>query len=166
MFNTKNTSLLLLLCSLTLTLSQIVSTSWCNANSVYYGYFIDDTNNWHSCVYEMPGSWLFTYGAICFNAWGTIYFFLDFAKTRDEWRQTRTINLSRIGLLLSLSSINGMLEVLGNAWQRPDTQAPIYFVYDYFWYLFPAALGILLVATWSIINKVELLFTLNKRKGY
>jgi hypothetical protein len=61
-------------------------------------------------------------------------------------------------------SVNGLLEILNSAWLRPETTGLLYFFYDNFFYFFPAALALVVVSSWSIHNRVELLFTLNKRK--
>lgn len=163
-FASKNAAIMLMLGSLVLTLTQIIATTWCNANTNTFGYYQDDSQHWHACVYEMPGEWLFSNGAILLNAFGAISLFVDVVRTRETWLATKTINLSRVAFSASLLSINLMLEVLSHAWQRPSTSSPFYFFYDNFWYMFPVALALLLISSWSIVKKVELLFTLNKRK--
>lgn len=163
-FSSKNFGISLLLASLSLTLSQIIATTWCNANTDNFGYFIDDAQRWHSCVYEMPGDWLFRYGAALLTGWGAVSLLFEVSRTRATWLQTKTINISRLFFSLSLLSINLLLENLSQAWMRPSTNWPLYVFFDNFWYLFPTALGVFIVTAWSIANKVELIFTLNKRQ--
>lgn len=163
-FSTKNAGITLLLASLLLTLTQIIATTWCNANSEHFGYFIDDSQKWHVCVYEMPGDWFFYYGAILLTVWGLMSLVAETARTKNVWLETKTINLSRLVFSLSLVCINMLLENLSHAWQRPNTSSPLYLFFDTFWYLFPLALAGFVVSAWSIAYKVELIFTLNKRK--
>lgn len=163
-FGFQGTTLSLMVSSLVLTLSQMISVAWCNANSSNFGYFLDESNNWHICVYEMPFSWLFTYGAAGLTGLGVANLFTDIFKTRATWHETKTVNLSRGGLIIGMLSINGLLEILNSAWMRPETTSFFYFFYDNFFYFFPAALALVVVSSWSIYNKVELLFTLNKRR--
>ena len=163
-FGFEGTTITLMMSSLLLTLGQMISTTWCNANGSTFGYFLDDYNNWHTCVYDMPGSWLFRYGAIGLTGLGIANLFTDIYKTRESWRETKTLNLSRGGLILGMVSVNGLLEILNSAWLRPETTGLLYFFYDNFFYFFPAAVALVVVSSWSIHNRVELLFTLNKRK--
>lgn len=163
-FATKNAGIWLLVSSLVVTLTQILATTWCNANSDYFGYFIDETQQWHSCVYEMPGDWFFTYGALLLNTFGALNLCVEAMRTKNVWLETKTVNLSRIVFSLSLLSINLMLETLSRTWQRPGSTGILNFLFDYFWYLFPVALLLALASVWSIVNKVELIFTLNKRR--
>jgi hypothetical protein len=163
-FGFKGTTLTLMVSSLLLTLSQMISTSWCNANSSNFGYFLDEKNDWHICVYDMPGSWLFRYGALGLTSLGIMNLFTDVFKTRATWLETKTVNLSRAGLILGMVSVNGLLEILNSAWLRPETKNFLYFFYDNFFYFFPVALALVVVSSWSIVNKVELIFTLNKRR--
>ena len=161
-FTSRKFGLMLMVGSLILTLTQILATTWCNANSEYFGYFVDETQHWHVCVYEMPGDWLFRYGAIFLNGFGALNLFVEASRTRNIWQETKTINLSRTFFSLGLLSINFMLEILSRAW-KPGSTWIFGFVYNNFWYLFPVALTLFVVASWSIVSKVELIFTLNKR---
>lgn len=163
-FGSRTAAIPLMLGSLLLTLTQILATTWCNANSDVFGYYLDDSQRWHSCVYAMPGEWFFFYGAILLNILGALNLFAEAARTRDVWLATKTINLSRVVFSLSFLTINFMLEVLSRAWMRPSTESPFYFFFDNFWYLFPITLALLLVSGWSIQSRVELIFTLNKRR--
>ena len=163
-FVSKNAAIMLLFGSLVFTLTQILATTWCNANTNTFGYYQDDSMQWHVCVYEMPGEWFFSNGAILLNAVGAISLCVDVVRTRSVWLATRTINLSRVAFSISLLSINFLLEILSHAWRRPSSDNPFHFFYDNFWYMFPVALTLLLISSWSIVKKVELLFTLNKRK--
>jgi phosphotransferase system glucose/maltose/N-acetylglucosamine-specific IIC component len=112
----------------------------------------------------MPGSWIFRYGALALTSLGILNLFADVFKTRATWLETKTVNLSRAGLILGMVSVNSLLEILNSAWLRPETTNFLYFFYDNFFYFFPAALALVVVSSWSIYYRVELIFTLNKRR--
>ena len=152
----KRHSYILLLLGLVLTLTQIISTTWCNANGESFGYFLDDQSRYHICVYEMPGAVFFEYGALTLNMLGMLGIFAEWVKTRDTWRHTKSVNLSRLLFTASFISVNFLLETLSKMWGHSDYLAFWNWIFDNFFYLFPTALITLLISGWTIFNKVEI----------
>ena len=163
-FTFKGATLSLFLLNAGLSLIQIMATSWCSANSRYYGYFVDDQAKLHSCAWELPARPWFAWIFILTGALGLVGLFADYYKVRDEWKEHKVVNLSRTAFVVSLLMINLLLEALANTEQIQYSGGYQYLLFSNFWYLMPISLVLLTVSTWSITNKVELVFTLNKRR--
>jgi hypothetical protein len=163
-FTFKGTTLFLMLASFALAFSHVVTIQWCSANGEFYGYFYDDAHELRSCVFNVPFEWFFTYGAVILNGFGMWNLFYDFIRTRDQWRETKRINISRVVFTLSFVTTNSLLEVLTHSYMRPNTESILYFAFDYLFFLLPTAIILLAVSAWTIINKVELYFDLSRRR--
>ena len=163
-FTFKGATLSLFLLNAGLSLIQIMATDWCSANGKYYGYFVDDHATLHSCAWELPARPIFAWIFVFTGALGLVGLFADYYQARDQWKDHKEINLSRITFMVSLLMINLLLEALANTEEVRYSGGYQYLLFTNFWYLMPVALALLTISTWSIINKVELVFTLNKRK--
>ena len=163
-FTFKGTTLFLLLASFALAFSHVVTIQWCSANGEFYGYFYDENHVLRSCVFNVPFDWFFTYGGIALNGVGMMNLFYDFMGTRDQWRETKRINISRVVFTLSFVATNSLLEVLTHSYMRPNTESIFYFAFDHLFFLLPTAIILLAISAWTIINKVELHFDLSRRR--
>ncbi len=153
----------LILLSITILLAQILSTTWCSANSEIYGYYPQGTF-WQSCVYEMPGNWFFRNATLALSSISGGLLFIDGMRAYNHWKEHKQVNLSRSLMFFSLFSINTLLEILSRAHSRPDYyEGPFTWLFDNFFYLFGAAVLTLAVSLWSIFNKVELIFSISRR---
>ena len=161
-FTFKGTTLFLMLASFALAFSHVVTIQWCSANGDFYGYFYDDAHHLRSCVFNVPFDWFFTYGGIALNTFGMWNLFYDFIRTRDQWRDTKRINISRVVFTLSFVATNSLLEVLTHSYMRPKTGSIIYFFFDNMFFLLPASIMLLAISAWTIINNVELHFDLSR----
>ena len=163
-FSFKGSALLLLLGSFAMVFTQIVSITWCSANGQFYGYFYNEANQLQSCVFNTPGDFFFTWGSMGLTLAGMWSLFYDFIKTRDTWREKRSINLSRVVFTLSFVAMNGLLEVLTKAYERPKTTTLLYLFFDNMFWMLPLSIFLVALSTWSIVNKVELHFNLRWRQ--
>ena len=162
-FDWKKATLPLFLASVILTITQILSTTWCSVNGEYYGYFLIG-KDLHACVIDMPGGWFFHYGALALSVLGMMSLFYDGAKAFRNWTSTRTINLSRTIFVLSMITVTGELELLANTYNRQEQYEGLKsYLFDTWFYVFPVALFLLIVSALSISKKLELIFSLNKR---
>ncbi len=153
----------LILMSIILVLAQLLSTTWCSANSEIYGYYQQGTF-WQSCVYEMPGSWFFRNATLALSSLSGGLLFIDGMRAYSHWKEHKQVNLSRSLMFISLFSINALLEILSRAHSRPDYYEGFFtLLFDNFFYLFGAATFTLAVSLWSIHYKVELIFSLSRR---
>ena len=94
--------------------------------------------------------------AIALNSMGALGLFAEWVKTRDTWRNTKSINLSRLLFTGSFITVNFLLETLGRMWGHSTYFEFWNWIFDNFFYLFPTALIVLLVSGWTIFNKVEI----------
>lgn len=163
-FTFKGATLTLFLLNAGLSLLHIMATSWCSANGKYYGYYVDEVNSLHSCAWELPSRPYFVWIFFITAALGLAGLIADYVEARDEWSNYREINLSRITFVVSLMLINLLLEALANVEDIEYTGGSEQLLFTNFWYLMPFALILLTISSWSILNKFELIFTLNKRK--
>ena len=161
-FTFKGTTLFLMLASFALAFSHVVTIQWCSANGEFYGYFYDDSHELRSCVFNVPFEWFFTYGGIALNTFGIWNLFYDFIRTRDQWRETKRINISRVVFTLSFVATNSLLEVLTHSYMRSQTESIIGAFFDYMFFLLPTSIILLAISAWTIINKVELHLDLNR----
>jgi hypothetical protein len=162
-FDWKKATLPLFVASVILTITQILSVTWCSVNGSYYGYFLEG-KVLHSCIGEMPGAWLFLYGAAILSGAGMLSLIYDGVRAFRNWSETRSINLSRTLFVLSMITITGELELLANTYNRQEQYEGIRsWLFDSWFYVFPVALFLLIVSALSISKKVELIFSLNKR---
>lgn len=162
-FDWKKATLPLFVASVILTLTQILSVTWCSVNGEYYGYFLIG-KNLHACVIDMPGDWFFRYGSMLFSAAGMFTLLYDGIKAFRNWTETRSINLSRTIFVLSMITVTGELELLANTFHRQGQYEGIKtFLFDTWFYVFPVALFLLIVSALSINKNLELIFSLNKR---
>lgn len=159
----KGGTLLLLMLSFAMSFSQIVQIAWCSASGPFYGYFYNESHEILSCVYNTPGDWFFYWGALGLNALGVWQLFYDFKSNREQWAANRRINISRILFTISFVSTNALLEALTRVYTRPALGSPIGIIFASFGYLLPISIFVLVVSSWTIINKVELYLDLNKR---
>lgn len=163
-FTFKGATLALFLANAGLSMIHIMATAWCSASGKYYGYFVDDQNSLHSCAWELPARPYMHYVYLVLLALSVSGLINDYVRTRDEWQNYREVNLSRISFVISFMLINELLQAVANV---EDIKYAVGFENFFFvnlWYLFPIAVLLLAVSSWSIVNKVELIFTLNKRK--
>jgi hypothetical protein len=163
-FTFKGATLTLFLLNAALSIIHILATSWCSASGKYYGYFLDDQNSLHSCAWELPSRPYFAYTFVLLTALGVSGLISDFVKTRDEWHNYKEINLSRITFVASFMLLNQLLEAVANVEEIKYARGFENFFFVNLWYLFPIAGVLLAISSWSIVKKVELIFTLNKRK--
>jgi hypothetical protein len=162
-FTFKGATLTLFLLNAALSIIHILATSWCSASGKYYGYFLDDQNALHSCAWELPSRPYFAYTFVMLTALGVSGLISDFVKTRDEWNNYKEINLSRITFVASFMLLNQLLEAVANVEDIKYAEGFENFFFVNLWYLFPIAATLLALSSWSIVKKVELIFTLNKR---
>ena len=163
-FDWRKATLPLFVASVILTLTQILSTTWCSVNGQYYGYFLDG-KVLRSCATEMPGSWFFLYGAIALSSLGLLTLCYDGAKALRNWNTTRSINISRTVFVLSMITVTGELELLANTVNRQQQYEGLNsYLFDHWFHVFPIALLFLIASAYSINKKVELIFSLNKRR--
>jgi hypothetical protein len=163
-FAFKGSALLLLLGGFAMAFGQIVTIAWCSASGEFYGYFYNEAGKLQSCVFNTPGDWLFTYGSIGLTVAGMWSLFYDFVRTRETWKEKRTVNLSRVTFTLSFVVMNSMLEALTKAYMRPHTSSILYILFDNMFWLLPVSIFLLALSAWSIVNKVELYFNLKWRR--
>lgn len=162
-FDWKKATLPLFVASVILTLTQILSSTWCSVNGQYYGYFLDG-KVLRSCALEMPGSWFFLYGAIALSSLGLLSLIYDGARALRIRATTRSINISRTVFVLSMLTVTAELELLANTYNRQGQYEGIRtYLFDTWFYVFPIALLFLIASAYSINKKVELIFSLNKR---
>jgi uncharacterized membrane protein len=163
-FTFKGATLGLFLLNAALSLLQIMATGWCSANGKYYGYYVDDKATLHSCAWELPARSLFQWVFVFTGVMGLVGLLMDYYQARDQWKEYKEVNLSRITFVVSLLMVNLLLEALANTEEVKYSGGYQYLLFTYFWYLMPVALVMLTISSWSIINKLELIFTLNKRR--
>lgn len=163
-FTFKGATLTIFLLNASLSIMHILATSWCSASGKFYGYFYDDQNALHSCAWESPARPYFSYAFAMLTGLGIVGLISDYIQTRDEWANYREVNLSRIAFVGSLMLLNQLLDAVANVEDIKYSHGNEYFFFVNLWYLFPIAAVLLAISSWSIVNKVELIFTLNKRK--
>ena len=162
-FDWKKATLPLFVASVILTITQILSVTWCSVNGDYYGYFLVG-KVLHSCLGEMPGDWFFRYGAAILSGAGMLSLTYDGIRAFRNWSETRSINLSRTLFVISMITVTGELELLANTYNRQEQYEGIKsWLFDSWFYVFPVALFVLIVSALSISKKLELIFSLNKR---
>jgi hypothetical protein len=162
-FDWKKATLPLFVASVILTITQILSVTWCSVNGEFYGYFLVG-KELHACAIDMPGDWLFRYGSAIFSGVGMITLLYDGIKAFRNWAETRSINLSRTIFVLSMIVVTGELELLANTYNRQQQYEGIKsYLFDSWFYVFPVALFLLIISALSISKKLELIFSLNKR---
>lgn len=162
-FTFKGATLTLFLLNAALSIIHIMATSWCSASGKFYGYYFDDENALHSCAWELPARPYFSYAFIMLSALGVSGLISDYVRAHDEWSNYREVNLSRITFAGSFLLLNQLLEAVANVEELKFAGGYEYFFFVNLWYLFPIAAILLTVSSWSIVKKVELIFTLNKR---
>ncbi len=163
-FTFKGATLTLFLLNAALSIFHILATSWCSASGKFYGYYFDDQNALHSCAWELPARPYFAYTFVLLSALSISGLISDFVKTRDEWQNYREVNLSRITFVGSFMLVNQLLEAVANVEDIKYAGGIENFFFVNLWYLFPIAVILLAISSWSIVKKVELIFTLNKRR--
>ena len=163
-FTLKGATLTLFLLNAALSIVHILATSWCSASGKFYGYYFDDQSSLHSCAWELPSRPYFSYAFVMLSALSVSGLISDFVKTRDEWQNYREVNLSRITFVGSFMLLNQLLEAVANVEDIKYAGGFENFFFVNLWYLFPIAATLLAISSWSIVKKVELIFTLNKRK--
>ena len=164
-FAWQKATLPLFVASVILTLTQILSATWCSANGEYYGYFRVG-KELHSCAYQMPGSWFFLTGAIALSSLGFLTLVYDGARALRNWNTTRSINISRSVFVLSMITVTGALELLANTFNRQQQYEGIRsYLFDNWFIVFPVALFLLIISALSISMKLELIFSLNRRRN-
>lgn len=161
-FDWKKATLPLFVASVVLTLTQILSVTWCSVNGEYYGFWLEG-KVFHSCLGDMPGDWFFRYGSLALSSIGLLTLFYDGLRAFRTWSESRSINLSRTIFVISMITVTGELEILTNSYAHHDEFAGIKsWLFDTWFYVFPVALFLLIVSALSISKKVELVFSLNK----
>ncbi len=164
-FAWQKATLPLFVASVILTLTQILSATWCSANGQYYGYFLDG-KVLRSCATEMPGGWFFLTGAIALSSLGFLTLVYDGAKAFRNWTNTKTINISRSLFVLSMITVTGALELLANTYNRQQQYEGLRsYLFDNWFVVFPVALFLLIISALSISMKLELIFSLNRRRN-
>lgn len=162
-FEWRKATLPLFVASVILTITQILSATWCSVSGEYYGYFLIG-KDLHACVAEMPGGWFFRYGSLALSAAGMLSLFYDGVKAFRNWTESKSINVSRTIFVLSMITVTGELELLANTYSRAQQYEGIKtFLFDNWFYVFPVALFLLIASALSISKKVELIFSLNRR---
>ena len=164
-FAWQKATLPLFVASVILTLTQILSATWCSANGQYYGYFRVE-KELYSCAGQMPGSWFFLSGAIALSSLGFLTLVYDGAKAFRNWTNTKTINISRSVFVLSMITVTSELELLANTFNRQQQYEGLRsYLFDNWFVVFPIALFLLIISALSISMKLELIFSLNKRRN-
>jgi len=163
-FDWKKATLPLFVASVILTITQILSVTWCSVNGEFYGYFLVG-KVYHACVSEMPGDWFFRYGSLVLSSLGMLNLLYDGTRAFRSWADTRSINLSRSIFVISMITITGELELLANTYSRHEQYEGIKsWLFDGWFYVFPVALFFLIVSALSINKRVELIFSLNRSR--
>ena len=163
-FTFRSATLALFLANAGLSILHIMATAWCSASGKYYGYFVDDENTLHSCAWELPARPYLHYVYIILVALSVSGLISDYVRTRDEWQTYKEVNLSRITFVISFMLMNELLQAVANVEDIKYAFGFENFFFVNLWYLFPVAAILLIISSWSIVKKVELIFTLNKRK--
>ena len=163
-FDWRKATLPLFVASVILTLTQILSVTWCSVNGPYYGYFLVG-KQLHACVGDMPGDWFFRYGSMILSSLGMLSLIYDGARACRSWADSKTINLSRTLFVVSMITITGELELLANTYSRQEQYEGIKsWLFDTWFYVFPVALFLLIISALSISKRLELIFSLNGKR--
>ena len=159
-FTFESLTVALMITSLVLTLSQLFLTTWCSVSGDYYGYFFDG-QYMRSCVIDYPARDVISLAASITGGFGVLSMLVEWSAAAFRWRNFREINFSRIIFVASFLSIDYLLQNLANALPR-DFGYDQGWAFENFFWLFPSALALFIAASFTIYNKIELIYVFKR----
>lgn len=155
-FTFETLTVALMISSLVLTITQLFLTSWCSASGEYYGYYFDG-QYLRSCVIDFPARDFISVAASLTTGFGILSMLIEWAAAAFRWRNFREINFSRIIFVASFLCIDYLLQNLANALPH-ESGLDQGWAFDNFYWCFPTALLLFTAASFTIYNKLELVY--------
>jgi hypothetical protein len=150
-----NRSSLFIFANIGLSLVRLLYTSWCNAQSKYFG-FVYTNHEWHSCVREFPGAALLIWLTIAVTLISGYVLIHDYFRAHDHLSNFKSFSVSRATYYATLLTINFQIESVATAVTAPKlTDGPDGLVFNTFIIGFPITLILFSIASWSIAKKIE-----------
>ena len=159
-FTFETLTVALMITSLVLTTTQLFLTTWCSASGQYYGYYFDG-QYLRSCVNDSPARVFFSFAASLTGGLGLLSMVIEWSAAAFRWRNFREINFSRIFFVASFLSIDYLLQNLANALPH-ESGLDQGWAFDNFYWCFPTALLIFITASFTIYNKIELVYVFKR----
>ena len=159
-FTFETLTVALMITSLALTITQIFMTSWCSTSGMYYGYIFDG-QYLRSCIVEYPARDVISLAASITGWFGFVSMLIEWSAAAFRWRNFREINFSRILFVVSFLTIDYLLQDLANAIPH-EYGFENGWAFDNFFWLFPSALLLFIAASFTIYNKIELVYVFKR----